>query len=109
MIADTVRTGAYAEALRRAVKAGSVVLDIGTGTGIWALLACKFGARRVYAAEPGDAIHVAREIAAANGWSDRIEFIQRLSTEVTLPSGSTSSSRRSTACSPCWDRACCPS
>jgi len=85
MIADTVRTGAYAEALRRAVKAGSVVLDIGTGTGIWALLACKFGARRVYATEPGDAIYVAREIAAANGWSDRIEFIQRLSTEVTLP------------------------
>ncbi|MDH3444335.1 MAG: 50S ribosomal protein L11 methyltransferase, partial [Deltaproteobacteria bacterium] len=47
MIADHVRMDAYARALRRAVTADSVVLDIGTGTGIFALLACQFGARRV--------------------------------------------------------------
>lgn len=85
MIADNVRMGAYSEALRRAVKPDSVVLDIGAGTGVFALLACKFGARRVYAIEPADAIQVAREIAAANGYDNRIEFIQGLSTEVTLP------------------------
>jgi protein arginine N-methyltransferase 1 len=85
MIADNARTGAYAEALRRAVKPDSVVLDIGAGTGIFSLLACSFGARKVYAIEPTDAIQVAREIAAANGYSDRIEFIKKLSTEVTLP------------------------
>src|SRR5262249_8186842 len=62
-----------------------VVLDIGTGTGIFALLACQFGARRVYAIEPAHVIRVAREIAAANGCADRIEFIQKRSTEVTLP------------------------
>lgn len=85
MIADDVRMGAFVAALRGAVRPGAVVLDIGTGTGIFALLACRFGARRVYAIEPDDAIQVAREIAAANGFSDRIEFIQGMSTDVTLP------------------------
>jgi len=85
MIADRVRTDAYAQALRRAVKPDSVVLDIGTGTGIFALLACQFGARRVYAVEPDHAIQVAREIAASNGYAQRIEFIQGLSTQATFP------------------------
>ncbi len=85
MIADSVRMAAYARALREAVKPGSVVLDIGTGTGIFALLACRFGARRVYAVEPGDAIPVAREIAAANGCAESIEFLQARSTEISLP------------------------
>lgn len=85
MIADRVRIRAYAEALRRVITSDSVVLDLGTGTGIFALLACRFGARRVYAVEPADAIQVAREIAAANGFADRIEFRQAKSTEVTLP------------------------
>jgi len=84
MISDEVRMGAFVHALRQAVKPGAVVIDIGTGTGIFALLACRFGARRVYAIEPDDAIQVAREIAAANGCADRIEFIQAMSTEVTL-------------------------
>jgi SAM-dependent methyltransferase len=85
MITDTVRMDAYVRALRQAVKPGAVVLDIGTGTGIFALLACKLGARRVYAVEPSDAIDVAREIALANGCGDSIEFIQAVSTEITLP------------------------
>ncbi len=85
MIADRVRMGAFTEALRQAVKPDSVVLDIGTGTGIFALLACEFGARRVYAIEPDDAIQVARQIAVANGYGERIEFIQAPSTQVTLP------------------------
>ena len=85
MISDKVRMGAFVQALREAVTPGAVVVDIGTGTGIFALLACRFGARRVYAIEPGDAIQVAREIAVANGCADRIEFIQAMSTEVTLP------------------------
>lgn len=85
MFADSIRMDAYVRALRQSVKPGSVVLDIGTGTGVCALLACQLGARRVYAIEPGDAIQVAREIAAANGYADRIEFIQDLSTKITLP------------------------
>ena len=85
MIADSVRMDAYVDALRRCVQPGSVVVDIGTGTGIFALLACQLGASKVYAIEPDDAIQVARELAGVNGLADGIEFIQDLSTQVTLP------------------------
>jgi protein arginine N-methyltransferase 1 len=85
MIADKVRMDPYAYALKAIVKQDSVVLDIGTGTGIHALLACKFGARKVYAIEKDDAIHLAKELALENGYADRIEFFQDISTHVTLP------------------------
>ena len=85
MIADRVRTDAYLEAMRQVVRPGSIVLDIGCGTGIFSLLACQLGARRVYAVEPDHAIQVAREIAAANGYADRIVFIQDFSTRIDLP------------------------
>jgi protein arginine N-methyltransferase 1 len=85
MMGDSLRMRAYAQALRAAVKPGSVVLDVGTGTGIFAMLASQYGARRVYAIEPSDAIQVARDIAVASGCADRIRFIQGLSTRVSLP------------------------
>lgn len=85
MIADRVRMDPFAYALKALVESDSVVLDIGTGAGIHAFLACKFGARKVYAIEPNEAIHLASELAEANGFADRIEFIQGVSTHVTLP------------------------
>jgi protein arginine N-methyltransferase 1 len=85
MIADRRRVEAYLDAMRQTVEETSVVLDLGTGTGFFALWACRLGARKVYAVDPSDAIEVARKIAAENRCEDRIEFIQELSTEVTLP------------------------
>ena len=85
MIADKGRMEAYSKALAQAMKPDSVVLDIGTGTGIFAMIACQLGAKKVYAIEPSNAIQVAKEIAAANGFSDRIQFFQKLSTQVELP------------------------
>jgi protein arginine N-methyltransferase 1 len=84
MIADKPRMDAYVQALRRFVKPGSTVLDLGAGTGIFSLLACQYGARKVYAVETSDAIAIARQIAQANGLADRIEFIQAASTEISL-------------------------
>src|ERR1041384_6455215 len=89
MLRDVSRMEAYTAALRRAVKPDSVVLDLGCGPGVFALLACKLGARRVYAVEPENIIGLAREAAAANGFSSRIEFFEKLSTEITLPEPAT--------------------
>ncbi len=84
MIADR-RIEPYVRALQSAIEPGDVVLDIGTGTGFFAVLACKLGASKVYAIEPEDAILVAKQVAIDNGCSDRIEFIQGLSTQIDLP------------------------
>ena len=85
MLADRVRVDAYAQALRKTVREGSVVVEIGTGPGIFAVLACQLGASRVYAIEPSEIIQVAREVAAANGCADKIEFFEEFSNRVTLP------------------------
>ena len=84
MIANTPRVEPYVVALRRSVTPDSVVLDLGCGQGLFALLACRFGARRVYAVEPDNVINIAREAAVANGFAGRIEFFQSMSSEVSL-------------------------
>lgn len=89
MLADAPRMDAYAAALRYTVKPDSVVMDLGSGPGVFALLACKLGARRVYAVEPEGVITLARELAAANSCADRIEFFESLSTEIDLPEPAT--------------------
>src|SRR5256712_309632 len=85
MIADQGRMGAYSRALQRSVRPDSTVLDIGAGTGILSLLACQYGARKVYAIEPTSAIAIAEEAGRANGFADRMECIQALSTDICLP------------------------
>ena len=85
IISDVVYREGYQEAIRRVVKPGDVVLDLGSGTGFMGLIACQAGARRVYAVEPAYIIQMAKELAAANGYADRVEFIQALSTQITLP------------------------
>jgi protein arginine N-methyltransferase 1 len=89
MIADAPRMDAYAAALRGVVNPDSVVMDLGCGPGVFALLACKLGARRVYAVEPDNVIGLAREAAVANGFVDRMVFFEELSTEITLPEPAT--------------------
>lgn len=85
MIADAGRFRAYALAIAGAVRPGDTVADIGCGVGVFALLACRAGARRVFAIEPANSIQFARELAAANGFTERIEFVQRDSRKTELP------------------------
>ncbi|HVN30358.1 MAG TPA: 50S ribosomal protein L11 methyltransferase [Thermoanaerobaculaceae bacterium] len=87
MIADRIRTDAYVRALRQTVRpdADTVVLDLGTGTGILALISCQCGARRVYAVDTSGAVQVAREAIRDNGFADRVVVIQNRSTEIALP------------------------
>jgi type I protein arginine methyltransferase len=85
MIADGGRFAAYAKAIANAVRPGDTVAEIGCGPGLFAFLACRAGARRVYAIESDAIIQSARQLAAENGLGDRIEFIQGDSRRVELP------------------------
>lgn len=84
-LSDSVRLSAFAAAIDEVVAGGAVVLDLGAGTGILGLLACRAGARRVYAVDDGGIIEIARAIAAANGAADRITFINAHSSEAPIP------------------------
>jgi SAM-dependent methyltransferase len=83
-LADGRRLEAYARALRE-VASQAVVLDLGCGTGILGLLACRHGAKRVYAVDRGAILEVARSVARWNGLGDRIVHIRAKSTDVELP------------------------
>jgi len=85
MISDAGRFDAYASAISRAVRPGDVVLEIGCGPGVFSLLACRAGAKRVYAIETDDVIHLAEQLASANGLADRIKFLQSDSRRTELP------------------------
>ena len=82
---NMVQTEAFTTALKNCITPETVVLDVGTGTGYFALVAAKLGARHVYAIEPNPAIQIGREAAADNGLADRITFIQGMSNNVKLP------------------------
>jgi protein arginine N-methyltransferase 1 len=84
MLSDRIRVDAYHEGIRRTVKKGDVVLDLGTGSGLLAFMASRAGAAKVYAVEHSDFIEVAREIAAHNDITN-IEFVQANSREFTPP------------------------
>lgn len=84
MAADGVRMDAYARAIARTVQPGSVVLDLGAGTGIMSLLAAKAGARKVYAVDVNPAVSLLHDLARENGVSDRIEIHDTSSFELEL-------------------------
>jgi protein arginine N-methyltransferase 1 len=82
IIADAVRVDAYREAIRRHVKPGDTVVDLGTGTGILSLFASERQPRRIYAIDHSEFIDVARQIAEHNCVSN-ITFIRINSREFT--------------------------
>jgi len=84
MLSDSVRVQAYHRGIRRNVKSGDVVVDLGAGTGLLAFMASRAGARKVYAVEHSDVIELAREIGRHNGFTN-IEFVQANSREFTPP------------------------
>ncbi len=75
MLNDTVKIDHFYEGIRRNVKPGDTVLDLGTGTGILAFFAAAKEPKQIYAVEQLDIIETAKEIARANGL-DWISFFQ---------------------------------
>jgi SAM-dependent methyltransferase len=73
MLADGPRNIAYAQAIAASAK-GRVVLDIGTGSGLLAMMAARAGAARVIACEANPVLaETARKIVDANGYGDIVE------------------------------------
>lgn len=85
MMGDYPRMSAYEQAIARAVRPGDAVLDLGCGPGIMAILACQAGARKVYAVDTNPVVDFGRQLAAKNGFSDRIQFILGDSRQIELP------------------------
>jgi protein arginine N-methyltransferase 1 len=84
-LGDRSRVSAFARAIGEVVRPGDVVLDLGAGTGLLGLLACRAGAARVYSIDEGSIIEVARELAKTNAFAERMVFIKGLSTRIDLP------------------------
>ncbi len=73
---DAGRNQAYLNALRHWVQPDSTVLEIGTGSGLLAMMAAQAGAKRVYTIERSERLaETAREIVALNGLSHKITVI----------------------------------
>lgn len=76
MMNDEDRNGAFAEAIAAAVTPTSIVLDIGCGSGLLAMMAARAGARHVYTVEMvGTVADVAQEIVANHGYGDRVTVV----------------------------------
>ena len=85
IINSASRNEIYRTALRRHVRSGMVVFEVGTGTGVLAMLAAQAGAGHVYTCEREPLlVEVARENIARNGLTDRITVIPKLSHDVRL-------------------------
>ena len=84
-LSDRVKLEQYQVAIDRLVRPEHVVLDLGCGSGLLGLMALRAGARKVLFVEEGAVIEVARQTVADAGFSDKAEFFQANSFELTLP------------------------
>jgi protein arginine N-methyltransferase 1 len=85
LLANRERVAAFERAVKGAVKPGDVVVDLGAGMGLLSLLACRAGARKVFAIEPGKVGELAKRLFAVNGVAGKVELIPTASWYVTLP------------------------
>lgn len=85
MLNDERRTSSFQAAIRRTVRPGDVVVEIGTGTGVLAVTAAMVGARHVYALEATTMSRVAQRLVETNGVTDTVTIMERHSFDVSLP------------------------
>jgi len=82
LLADETRTNAFREAIRRVVKEGDVVVEIGAGPGLLSFFACEAGAKHVYAIDQHPIIDTVYLLAKKFGFDDRVTVIRARSTNV---------------------------
>jgi protein arginine N-methyltransferase 1 len=83
MLADKVRLDSYACAIRKYVKEGDTVVDLGTGSGILAFFASARKPRKIFAIDHSDFIKSAKLVSEWNGITN-IEFVQTNSRKFSL-------------------------
>jgi Flp pilus assembly protein TadD/precorrin-6B methylase 2 len=85
MMNEPRRNEAYLAALKSAITPESEVFEIGTGSGLLAMMAAKAGARRVTTCEAVPLIaHAAQRIVADNGCERTVKVVAKRSADVTL-------------------------
>ena len=85
MLGDAVRNKLLAKAIKHVVNENTSFLDIGAGSGIWAILAAKLGAKRVVAVEIEESlIPFIHKHAQENGVANKIEIIHGKSDDVKI-------------------------
>ena len=85
IVGDSLRNEIYARALDRFVRPGMLVLEIGTGTGLLAMLAARAGAAQVVTCEKEPLVaERAQTIIARNGLADRITVVPKELGELTV-------------------------
>lgn len=78
MLRDTKRNQAYATAINASVNDESIVLEIGTGSGILAMMAARAGAKHVYTVENSPVFaELARDVISENGLSEKITVVEK--------------------------------
>lgn len=78
MLNDEPRNEAYDEVIRASVGLGDTVLDIGTGSGLLAMMAASAGAEHVVACESVELMaHKAGEVVKANGLAGKVSVIAK--------------------------------
>ncbi|MCB1024562.1 MAG: 50S ribosomal protein L11 methyltransferase [Acidobacteria bacterium] len=84
MLTDERRVDAYVNALKKTINEDSIVLDLGAGTGIFSILACDYGAKKVYSVEVNPLIKLLNDVIEDRGYESRIEVIQEFSNKIEL-------------------------
>lgn len=83
MMNEQERNQAYYQALESVVTAEKLVLEIGTGSGLLAMMIARLGARRIVTCEAVELIaDTARRIVKRNGYQDQITVLAKLSSSV---------------------------
>lgn len=85
MLADRARNEALAAAVAATVRPDDLVVDVGTGSGLLAMLAVRAGARHVFAIESGMMAGIAQRLVALNRMDDRITVVHALSDQFEPP------------------------
>ena len=84
LLGDPIRNQTFLKAIRKQVKPGDTVIDLGAGTGYLGLMALKAGAKKVIFIEEDPILSVAVEMAKAMGLYDQCAFYEFHSKDLNL-------------------------